>query len=430
MSAIYHTLVYVLFAMIMSILAFKSAKLQKRPSVGNGQVGIPVERKKSKYVLRVKKMDKYLWGIIIFFTVICAIRWCVGTDTLSYTKNFIFGTARNDDDIELAMLWIMRLVTSLGLHFSVGLGILAFLEIYFLVKAFQDDRFILIFVPVLMFGSSYYMDLMNGMRQMIVACGFLWASKFIVEKKPLPYFLFVAAGFLMHKSALLLIPFFFIPNKLKIADKRWVLLTIYLACFVMGMTPQFQGLIQSVEKIAMLLGYEGYVSRVDSYLSGGYSEEALAFGPMQLSYFLIGLFVIWFGPRLKQRYEKRVKCFNLWYFLAYFYSCAFFLVCNISHIFIRPIQYFELFQMAIASLLLYEFVSSYKSKRKISPRTRSYSRMLAIAFSCIIWVNTAWGIAKVTIMKGPGTVDTLTYKVFFMHMDQVRACKNNPNYTL
>lgn len=375
---------YIAFACIMSNLA-KSANQLESSGVG---------------------MNKYLKGYVAFFTIICAIRWNVGADAISYAYMFENGDYRKLDDIngEILFYGLTKLSSLLGLPFVIGMGLCAFLQIYPITKALQEYKYVLVVLPFVLFGSRYFLDLNNGVRQMIVASMFIYASRFIVDKKAWHYAIFIVLGAMIHQSAYMLIPFYFIPNKVIIADKRKLMLLVFTICFIMGQSPAFQGAITYAEDLAKLFDYEGYTERVGLFLSQGKTDESLAFGPMMLSYLLTAYFTIWFGPYLKEHYEDKIPYFNLWYNLSFFYACAYFLVCNISHIFIRPVQHFELFQMIIVSLLLYEF--RYSEFR---------NQLLYVSLLVILWVNTSWDVTKSSGLRK----ECSTYKVFFMHLDQV-----------
>lgn len=375
---------YIAFACIMSNLA-KSANQLESSGVG---------------------MNKYLKGYVAFFTIICAIRWNVGADAISYAYMFENGDYRKLDDIngEILFYGLTKLSSLLGLPFVIGMGLCAFLQIYPITKALQEYKYVLVVLPFVLFGSRYFLDLNNGVRQMIVASMFIYASRFIVDKKAWHYAIFIVLGAMIHQSAYMLIPFYFIPNKVIIADKRKLMLLVFTICFIMGQSPAFQGAITYAEDLAKLFGYEGYTERVGLFLSQGKTDESLAFGPMMLSYLLTAYFTIWFGPYLKEHYEDKIPYFNLWYNLSFFYACAYFLVCNISHIFIRPVQNFELFQMVIVSLLLYEF--RYSEFR---------NQLLYVSLLIVLWANISWDVTKSSGLRN----ESSTYKVFFMHLDQV-----------
>jgi len=352
------------------------------------------------------KLDKYLKWYIAFFTIICAIRWNVGTDSISYASMFENGDFRKWSEIngEILFYGLTKLSSQLDISFVVGMGLCAFLQIYPITKALKEHKYVLIVLPFVLFGSRFFLDLNNGVRQMIVASMFIYASRFIVDQKPWHYAAFILLGATIHQSTYMLIPFYFIAGKITIADKRKIMLVGFTCCFVAGQTPAFQNFAGYVSDFATFFGYGGYAERTSVFLMQGKTDEALAFGPMMLSYLLTAYFTIWFGPYLKERYEEKIPYFNLWYNLSFFYICAYFLVCNISHIFIRPVQYFELFQMIIVSLLLYEF--KYSEFR---------NQLLYISLVIVIWTNISWDIKKNYGKRWEST----TYKVFFLRQDEV-----------
>lgn len=379
--------IYIAFAYVMSSLARSSYQLGSSHEDRN--------------------LDKYLKWYITFFTVICAIRWNVGADAISYAYMFENGDTRKWNEIngEILFYGLTKLSSQLNIPFVIGIGLCTFLQIYSITKALKEYKYILIALPFVLFGSRYFLDLNNGVRQMIVASMFIYASRFIVDKKPWHYAAFILLGSTIHQSTYMLIPLYFLPIKMSIADKRKTMLIVFTGCFVIGQTPTFHNLAGYASDLAMLFGYDGYADRVSLLLTHGKTEEALTFGPMMLSYLLVAYFTIWFGPYLKERYEEQIPYFNLWYNLSFFYACTYFLVCNISHIFIRPVQYFELYQMIIASLLLYEFMCS-----------EFRNQLLYVCLIVVLWVNTSWDVTKAQGQRKEST----TYKVFFLHQDEIK----------
>lgn len=377
-------LIYVLFAAIMCCLAKKS------------------------YInySQTTQNDKFLIAYILFYTIICAIRWNVGTDSIAYAVGFEFGPNRSEINGEYIFYYLQYILSKYGFHFSIGLGICAFFQIFFITKALLPYKYILVTLPIILFGNKYFLDLNNGVRQMIVASLFVYCSRYIVEKKLLKYLIFLFVASMIHHSALMLIPFYLIPDKWSIANKRILMFIIFIICFIAGQTPSFQNFVGYAETLSSVFGYEGYTERVGSLLTSGITEETLSFGPMMLSYFLIAVATIWFGPDLKKHYEHTIPYFNLWYLFSFFYVCAYFLICNISHIFIRPIQYFELFHLIIASLLLFEIGFGRFKKRAI-----------AVMFTLIVWTNTSWDIIKAHNSKDEW--ESSTYKTIFFHQEQI-----------
>lgn len=374
-------LVYLVFAIIMSFLA-KISLCKKHTPVN---------------------LNIFIWLYVLFFAIIAGIRWNVGVDSISYALQFAKGITFNTDS-ELLWKWIVSLVHGWGLHWSVGLGIIAFFQILCIVKSVKQARFILVMLPFVLFGGRYWMDMMNAVRQMLVACGFLWATHLILQRNFLKYMLFIVVASQIHSSAIILIPFYFISNRYHFENYRKILIFFVVFCCIVGQNPEYQGTISSLQTLTSFVGYDGYLEKVEDLLMD-YNEEKLSFGPMMLSYLLISIAIIWFGPQLRKQFIKEVPCFDIWYNLALFYSCSYFLVCNVSHIFIRPIMYFSLFQMLMASLLLFYLYT----KR---PKT-AYVQISACLFTFIIAMNTVWDVFKAS---NSGDVNECsTYKAYFLH---------------
>lgn len=379
---LFDILIYVMFAWVMCWFA-KTAN-----NYGEGSLG-------SKY---------YIWYFMLFFAVICGIRYNVGVDCLSYIHNFktgYIGKSRLEES-----LWVLfvQSIHRAGIHYTVGMGLVAFVQIYFLVRALKGSYYILAALPIVLFGSSFFWDMTNGMRQVTAACIFTFASRFIIERKPIPFFLSLFLASLIHHSALMVMPLFvfaYIPPKIiEITKYRNICVCLLFACLFLGMTPILQGFVTYIESLTNIFGYDDYTQRIATIAGSGYTKEARAFGPMQLSYFLIALAVTWFGPLLKERYEGEVKYFNLWYFFAFIYGCGYFLICNTSHLFIRIVMFLEFYQLIIASMLLVCFW-------QLGNKYKQYAHIFIIA----MWMATCWNVFK----NYGDSRDVVTYKVFLFH---------------
>lgn len=361
---IFEILIYVFFAYFMYSLARRSDELYPNEEVWDFNIIL----------------------YIAFFTIISAIKYCVGGDYFSYARIFEEGMIVEERaDQEIIWNTIVEISGNLHLHSGIGFGICAFLQIYFLVKACGDKKYLLITLPVVMFGSRYFIDMEGAIRQMTAACFFIWFSKFIVERKLLKYVVCVFIASCFHHSALILLPLYLIPPGFTLSDKPKMMTAIFLACVMLGFTPQFNNVVPYIENLAVLFGYSGYESRVSVFLTDASAQEALSFGPMMLSYLLTALAIIWFGPLIRRKYLADSELLNLWYNLSFVYACAYFLIANTSHFFIRPVQYLEFSQMMTAALLLYTLINEMQ--------VGNY-KYYAIGFIIVLWTNISWDIMK------------------------------------
>lgn len=387
MMSIFHILVYVLLAYMMCNFANKSLQYESETDVQDD------------------KLDKYLWYYVIFFALVCALRGRTGVDTLAYVhsfkKGFLDGNIENVNG-EWGFYYLCEFISKNHIHFSFGLGICGFVQIFFITKGILPYKSLLCYLPIVLFGGVLFLGMCNAIRQMMAAAIFFYAVRFIVNKKPFYYVISIFVATLLHHSALMLLPLYFIPNSFNISRRRTVLLAVYIVCFIAGNTPQFQGLLSYLESLSESAGYDNYVNVASEILNESYTKEVRSFGPMQLSYFLCGLAVIWYGPHLGERYSVTIPTFKLWYLFAVAYGCLYFLVCNVSHLLIRPILYFQIFQSVILSLLIYDFF-----KDGETDKSKYQMGWMLIA---IIWVNIVWDVIKNTGMP----YECTTYKLFFL----------------
>ena len=379
---IFEILIYVFFAWVMYVYATKSYAFAN-------QTG------------RADKTDWNLWKYWLFFTLICGIRWNVGVDSLGYMFNFAQGQIREDSSEHLWDMLVIG-VHKLHLHYTIGMAITAFVQIYFTTKLASKYRYILVFLPIVLFGGSYFWDYTNAVRQMMAASIFVFSTQFILEQKLLPYLLCIFVASQIHHSSQLLYAFYIFayirPNKISFSDKRLVCTSIFLVCFVLGLTPQFQTYASYFSAFVDFFGdsYEYVNNMIQNQIVEG-ENEARNFGPMMLSYFLSALAIVWFGPELHKTYKLKFPYFDLWWLFAYIYVCGFFLFGNIGFMFLRPLMFFIPFQLLITSLLLYYLYT--------------HNRTYFILFVCVLWVASCWDIIKNIGVPW----ESVTYKIFLFH---------------
>lgn len=354
--------------------------------------------------------NRYVWMSILFFTFICAIRWRVGVDSPNYAASFMVGLNDYSEVKRSEIIWgvLIDLIHSLGLHFTIGMGVVAFLQIYFITRTLYKYPYILVMLPIVLFGSHYYLDLMNGMRQMTVACVFFWATQFIIDRKWIKYSLTIAICSFIHHSAILLLPLYllnYVPRVYSLLNKRLVCLAIFVGCFVLGLLKQFQDIVQYAEHFTIYIGYDSYAERVNMMLNNEYEEGGRNFGPMQMSYFLCAIICIWKMTDIIKKYGEKIPYIKLWILFSFLYSCSYFLLCNVSSILLRPVDYFALFHMFLICVILADL------------KNRRNKNMLYL-FVLIIWVNTSWNIYKACTKTDASRPESTTYKVFFLHENE------------
>lgn len=369
-DALLNISVYAIFAFVMSWMA-----RQSQYAVETGEIS-------------QNKLDGWLWAFILFFTFIMGTRWNVGSDNITYINHFANGISLKNNEILYKEL--VDFVRLNGFHWAVGMCLMAFLQIFFVVEALKRYRYILIFLPFVLFGCRYWQDYTGACRQMIAASVFLWSIRFVVKKQYLYYLLFIYLASMIHNSVIILLPLVFLPSKINLRKFRTIMLIVFGMCVALGYL-QKVSFMQSV--LSPIIGGSVYAdgnigSSMKDILDSGQSREVLSYGPMMISSIVLSFFIIWYYPKMRDALRAYIPEFDIWFALAYFYGCFYFLICNLGHIFIRPTQYFEVFQMVMASVLFYYLWNQYKRFLISKWPVVLYSLVIAIGMFSDVYKNT------------------------------------------
>lgn len=175
----------------------------------------------------------------------------------------------------------------------------------------QDAENDLLAVMLFLEAGLYYSSF-NLMRQMLAASIVVIASKFLYEKKFFPYFVIILIASIIHTSAIIMIPFYFIC-RIKVEKKGIILFPIILALMVTVLPVAISFVGQY---------YWGWYYK-DASTAVGYSWKNVVL-PLAISIFA---FVIYLLNRDNYGSDKERKKVinNIWLNASFFYS-AFYLL--------------------------------------------------------------------------------------------------------
>lgn len=333
--------VYIVFGLILFILGNLSSIREKASNLQN------------------KKTSFFVWDIWLAFFVfafISGVRWNVGVDHLSYLNNYL--SVQNGGytlfDKEAGFEYITRLFAASNIHFSFYFGFLAFLQIFFIYRTFKDQRYLYPFLGIIIIFGPEYLNWMNGIRQMLAATMFVYSIQFIQKRQLIKYVVTILLASLFHTSALILLIFYFIPQK-DYFKNRMVVLSLFLITIYLGVNNSWIGLLNNLGGALEVLGYDNIAFRLDLLIE---DEQTRAFGPRRLVLILIVLITFWFQPKLKDYFKNT-------YFLTYYNLMVlgfllFNLLGNTHHIFIRPLTYLTIFSIPTTAYLLVYLIENLK----------------------------------------------------------------------
>ncbi len=337
---------------------------------------------------------------IVIFAIVYGVRYNVGVDNLMYIK--IYEYVQNGSylrkDMEFGFECVQNLFTNLGFHYSVFIGLWGALQIGLIYYATRRNKYLLPFIALFIVLGPTWLQWANIMRQAVVECAFVFLIEFVVKRKLMFYVAGVLLCCLIHKSALLLFPFYFILQKPVFPKNQWIAVGVVLLCTVIGSTPTWIQSVNFIESVLSFMDYDAYVNNFKEIMND--QENFRAWGPSRAGLWALYLMAAWIYPLLRKSF-KFDKQFDIYFECFFFGNCMFELVANTSQIFVRPLSYFQSFSVVVIPICLY-----YLSK---TPKRTFFYLMCMLAF-----FNTFWWTIKAYI-GGVGEAAPEVYKFFFMY---------------
>lgn len=147
------------------------------------------------------------------FIIVAATRNEVGTDWNIYLKFFETINANGDKFSEPGFNLLNRFAFLIADNFYVLIALIAIIIYSFIFKAIYDQSVIVpLSILVYVVSADFFVSL-NQSRQAIAIAIFLYSLKYVYERKPIQFFLWIAIAATMHLSALFYIPVYFIYKK-------------------------------------------------------------------------------------------------------------------------------------------------------------------------------------------------------------------------
>jgi len=161
---------------------------------------------------------KYVYFIWIFLALFSAFRYNIGPDYLQYVFTYDKILEGNDFFLLGSDVFHTQLIyftNYIGGNIQLVVFIYAILTIYFYYYAFKffSKNNLFFIIITLFFISMMYFLTLNTIRQTLAAAIFFYSTKFIIQQKIYKYFFFIIIATLVHKSAILLFPFYWIGQK-------------------------------------------------------------------------------------------------------------------------------------------------------------------------------------------------------------------------
>ncbi|MEE1253022.1 MAG: EpsG family protein [Bacteroidales bacterium] len=323
--------------------------------------------------------------MLLFFALMFGMRYDVGTDHLGYLFSYIEGSVGEDLRMEPLFRWISKICYDLNIHPIIYFAIWAFIQITFFLLAFKNERYLFPLLITFLFFNLSFTFWMNGIRQALAMCIWLYSITFIVEKKFWHYIIGGIIAFLFHRSALILFVFYPLLRNGKDYFKSIPLqLILFASVFIIKnvfevFILQFELIIEQFQTI---LGGESELYR-DYTMDNMLDELNREVGGTGLAYMfriLVWIIIILYSRKLKSYYNS--KKFNIIYFFFFFGLLTQYIFPEGIIILARPFCYFPVFQTIMLAYFVYYL---FRSNSFRFNRLLAYA--LIIAFIGVFYLN-------------------------------------------
>ncbi len=181
------------------------------------------------FLLAVKKTEKlYVIPFIILF-IFAAVRYGFGNDYFSYQN--MYNNIRNGHLGNGEYLYALINFITPNFYLFVALTSLAFIvSVYVLIKKNVSPQYICFSILIFVINTFSLLINLSAIRQCLAMVVFIYSIHFANKRKFFVYAILILIATMFHRSAVLLLPFYFIANDRPI-NKRTVL-TIAVVVFV------------------------------------------------------------------------------------------------------------------------------------------------------------------------------------------------------
>lgn len=159
-----------------------------------------------------KFFSKYDCFIIILLSLVCGLRYNVGSDYLLYQN--AFNNLATYERMEFGVATLIKILNGLGFSYNTFLTIISFCTItfsYFSIKKYSKYPYQSLFLFICL---GYYSMCFNGIRQMLAVSICLFSLKYLFNRKLFKYIICIGFAGTCHFTSLIMLPLYFIVDRI------------------------------------------------------------------------------------------------------------------------------------------------------------------------------------------------------------------------
>ena len=301
----------------------------------------------STYLSFVKiNKKKVLWSSFFLLFIFAALRYDFGSDYISYAKwfNYIKTTGRSPYGQQIIFTWLNKISPNYIIFLAITSGLYLF-AVYKLIKNNLAEEYMGMAFLIFTINPYLFLQSLSAIRQSMAIVVFIIAIYYATQKKIVPYILLIITATLVHKSAIILLPVYFIANENKV-KKSHIITTVSIILFLL-LSPD--NLTQIIERILEAFDDKNYTSYfVDSEQN---SMRATLLSAVYLIYIILNI----------QKLKGKTLVYTKLYLVAIIFAV---LAYNFSML-TRVQMYFDVFSIVSLPGIIEH---NYKNNEKILSR--------------------------------------------------------------
>lgn len=322
---------------------------------------------------------------LVFFAIMFGMRYDVGTDSLGYLD--YYNTGIKESKFELLFTLLTQICWFFKFNSVVFFSIIAFIQVFFFFYAFKKEIYLFPFLVLFLFTNGDWMFWMNGIRQALAMCIWIYSINFIVEKKLWRYLIFGVIAYLFHRSAIILFIFYPILRNGKDYFKN-IPLQLILLIIAFIIKKLFYNVIINLSSVVtfyqtFLGGEENLYNSYDintvitdmKFSNNNGTNTGIAY----IWRIVVNVVIILYSLKLKKYYNS--KKFNIIYFFFFIGLLLQYVFPNGAIVLTRPFRYFYIFQAIMLAYLAYYLFKINNIKNKI------FFYVLIVSFLGIFYLN-------------------------------------------
>jgi hypothetical protein len=300
----------------------------------------------------------FSWNIRLFWVIVAIIivagtrEYYVGVDYSGYLEfySYILNHGKFPSpwqDFEAGWKYLNFIFAKVGVPAGLFFGLVAGLIWFFFIKASYRFQFLLPLMFFFVITNGIFFWTLSGLRQSLAVVIFFYAIRFIIEKKPLQYAIYILVASLFHVSALIMLPVYFLRI---VKFNRNLFFVLYILSIAFIGSDWF--LTQITSLISLIGSRIDVFSRYIQYLETAkfaFNEERISSGLGVLLRIATTLFILYKSKTVLDKQPKLALYFVL-FFLGDILTNIFFAVEIIGRITV----YFNIcFSIVVASSVYY-----------------------------------------------------------------------------